>query len=138
MKYSQGVTLQAVAEAPAARNSFHVSGGNLRISPRCRLDRASSPPPALKLVAMAAAEVRDVFTDLIETLDQEAEECERDQVYASEVEGDGERARVTTQFMAPTMGARDYSGIEGMLNTIVRNCRFLLKCPRPRAINLAR
>lgn len=99
---------------------------------RCRLDRASSPPRALKLVAAAAAEVREALAGLADSLDGDS--C-GDEYTSSErgtrqndEGGRGGRGKDTDGNASEEAAAMRQSCAASMLVDIMRNCRILLKC----------
>ena len=118
-------------------NVKHVPRGHLRESSfnpsvlfdrsRCRLDRASSPPPALKFVAAAATEVREALVGFTELLEVEAEE-ERHAVNGCDpCHAALERqSQLNINRLKTTATAEILSATE-VLTTIVSKCRFLLK-----------
>lgn len=109
---------------------------------RCRLDRASSPPRALKLVASAAAEVREVLAGLADSLEGDkhpdlkfaSDKCDRQNEEGGAGRND-QRSPETREKVAAT-------GLQLTTETlanIVRNCRLLLKqSTRLPSIDLAR
>lgn len=98
---------------------------------RCRLDRASSPPPALKLAAAAAGEVREALAGLADSLGDEQDSrkhsASKGNCCQREATSGGDRQE----------GA-DLLSVTAILAAIVRNCRFLLSCACLPTINLAR
>lgn len=109
---------------------YHTLNANFR----CRLDRASSPPPALKLVAAAVAEAREAFTTLANSTDEAEDSGARatGSVNGSSDSGDasGHRGPEPTKYQ--------FAAIARMLSAIVRNCDFLLKNPRLPVVGLTR
>lgn len=93
---------------------------------RCRLDRASSPPRALKLVAAAAAEVREALAGLADSLERDDESArEKDRNRRNEAGGKGESERNSSKETAVGLQS---SAAAATLARIMRNCRFLLTC----------
>lgn len=98
---------------------------------RCRLDRASSPPPALKLVAAAAGEVREALAGLADSLGEEQDARKRGAIKGSCCQREAAGGRDCQEDL-------DLFSLTATLATIVRNCRFLLKCTCLPTVNLAR
>ncbi|CBJ27252.1 conserved unknown protein [Ectocarpus siliculosus] len=109
---------------------------------RCRLDRASSPPRALKLIASAAAEVREVLAGLADSLkgdkhpDLEFSSDKRDHQNEEGGAGRNDQGSAETREKAAATGLQQTAET---LTNIVRNCRLLLKySTRLPSIDLAR
>ncbi|CAM9409044.1 unnamed protein product, partial [Ectocarpus sp. 8 AP-2014] len=109
---------------------------------RCRLDRASSPPRALKLIASAAAEVREVLAGLADSLegdkhpDLKFSSDKRDHQNEEGGAGRNDQGSAKTREKAAATGQQPTA--ETLAN-IVRNCRLLLKhSTRLPSIDLAR
>lgn len=110
---------------------------------RCRLDRASSPPRALKLVAAAAAEVREALAGLADSLEGDNRMDERNdsknRIRPTEEGGKGGREQDNDRNVSEEAAARSQSPTASTLENIMRNCRFLLRCTAPLpSIELAR
>lgn len=91
---------------------------------RCRLDRASSPPPALKLVAATAVEVREALVGLVESLELDTEKKRRACGDDPIVEGGHDRPSLD---QSRTMAIHKAPSTTAVLATIVYKCQFLLK-----------
>lgn len=99
---------------------------------RCRLDRASSPPRALKLVAAAAAEVREALAGLADSL--EGDKCVGDKITSgahskgpNDEGGAGGRDTCGDE-SGPKESTTGLQSAISTLADIVSNCHFLLKC----------
>lgn len=103
---------------------------------RCRLDRSSSPPPTLKLVAGAAVEVREVLAGLADSLEEENNEEEMLVGGNTACESLGEARCDKSCLGHRSKSATDLALASSTLSTIVQNCRFLLKCTRLPQIGL--
>ncbi|CAM9356733.1 unnamed protein product [Ectocarpus sp. 12 AP-2014] len=109
---------------------------------RCRLDRASSPPRTLKLIASAAAEVREVLAGLADSLegdkhpDLKFSSDKHDHQNEEGGAGRNDQGRAETREKAAATGRQPTAET---LTNIVRNCRLLLKhSTRLPSIDLAR
>lgn len=100
---------------------------------RCRLDQASSAPPALKLIVAAVAEVREVLTGLANssTVVQDTTNTAGNHGYSTQANS-GEEGDHGPDLI------KDQSATAKTLSAIVRNCGFLLKCPRLPVVSLSR
>lgn len=109
---------------------------------RCRLDRSSSPPPTLKLVAVAAGEVREVLAGLADSLEEERDEegarADGRACCHSLGEAGGGGCDQSCPGHRSKSATDDLASAAATLATIVRNCRFLLKCTRLPPIALMR
>ncbi|CAM9328498.1 unnamed protein product, partial [Scytosiphon promiscuus] len=122
---SNGVVAEAATFAKQVEDDGHVSA--------CRLDRSSSPPRALKLVAEAAAEVREVLAELNDSLGgnigaEERESTERHHDHQCQNRG----ARGLHREHDPSHDSKDAAAVVqpagATLANIVRKCRLLLTC----------
>lgn len=114
----------------------------MSILSRCRLDRSSSPPPTLKLVAEAAVEVRKVLAGLADSLEEERDEQGSREDHTacchSLSEAGGARCDQSCPGHRAESATDDLASAAATLATIVRNCHFLMKCTRLPPIGLMR
>lgn len=115
------------------------------VNDRCRLDRSSSPPRALKLVAEAAVEVREVLTELADSL--EGDTCtdakETTEKHGNHRYQNGREGGFHPQHDVENNSTKHAASVAQLaaatLATIVRKCRFLLTCTtRLPSVELAR
>lgn len=121
-------------EQPLVDAALNRTGVAYRADFRCRLDRASSPPPALKLVAAAVAEAREALSNLVNSTDgaEDSRTGATDSVHGPSGSGDATGRR------GPDPTKYQFAVISRMLSAIVRNCDFLLKNPRLPVVSLTR